>query len=142
MLVDADVVQRDVRVDERARVVLGASSWAEKLDLSVPGVAEGDFESAVANERAVFDPVRSGDSAVDEGASAERFGALHTRGDVAAGDSVLLREAQTELAQRFAAQGAKLDQAEERLQANTKRDPTERAAETLPGSNDTAEDTH
>ena len=52
-----------------------------------------------------------------------------------------LRKAQAELGKRFVAQGVKLDQAEERLQAETHRGQTQKAAGTIPGADETAEGT-
>ena len=53
-----------------------------------------------------------------------------------------LRKSQAELEKRIAAQGVKLDQAGERLQAETERGQREKAAGTIPGSDETAEISH
>jgi hypothetical protein len=44
------VVEGDVGIDERFRVVVRAETWAEELDLTVARVAERELEPAIFDE--------------------------------------------------------------------------------------------
>lgn len=92
-LIDPDVMERDIGISKRPRIVLGSLPRSKQLDLHVARVSERHLQPASSPPHTALDPVGCRDVArVNEGTCALGLGASNTTCDVAASDPILLRK--------------------------------------------------